>query len=288
MALEQFKPQLWSRRFIVNTDKALVFKQVVDTSYEGEIQFGQVLKINEIGDIDVSSYSSTGGVTWQDIDDAQRELVINQKKYFAFAVDDADAAQMNVSVMDGAMQKAAFAVADEVDQFIAGKYGEAGITDATNLGSSGTGLNLYATDMPDLVTYMMRYLKENNATGVPWCVAPPWFMQLLRYAQITNSFDTNAVRFNSPNAPGLVGDGVHGMGFNWYESNNVSNDGTDYRIMFGTSDALAFAGQLSKIEGTRREDYFADGVKGLYIYGAKVVRPDHLGVVHAQISGLSS
>lgn len=284
MALEQFKPQLWSRRFIVNTDKALVFRQVVDTSYQGEITYGQVLKINEIGDVDTNTYASTGGVTWQDIDDAQRELIINQMKYFAFAVDDVDAAQMNVSVMNGSMQKAAYSVADTIDQHIAAKYTEAGISDETNLGSAATGLDLYASHMPDLLTYMMRYLKEHNALGTPWCVAPPWFMQLLRYAQITNGTNT----FDAPNAPGLSGDAVYGMGFRFFESNNVSNDGTDYRIMFGTSDAIAYAGQLSKIEAVRREDYFADGMKGLYIYGSKVVRPDHLGVVHAQFSGLTS
>jgi hypothetical protein len=283
MSLELFKPTLWSQRFIVNTDKALVFKQVVDTSYEGEIQAGQVLKINEIGDVNVSNYTSTGGVTWQDIEDAQRELVVDQQKYFAFAVDDVDAAQMNVSVMDGAMRKAAHSVADTVDQHIAGKYGEAGITNASNLGSSSTGLNLYANDMPDLITYMHRYLKENDVMGRPWAVVPPWFMQLLRYAQITNGTNT----FDTPNSPALSG-AVTGMGFDFYESNNVSNDGTDYRIMFGARDALAYVGQLSKIEPVRREDYFADGVKGLYLYGAKVVRPDHLGVIHAQFSGLTS
>jgi len=283
MSLELFKPTLWSRRFIVNTDKALVARQVVDTSYQGEIQAGQVLKINEIGDVDVSSYSSTGRITWQDIDDAQRELVIDQKQYFAFAVDDVDAAQMNVSVMDGAMQKAAFSVADTIDQHILGLYGEAGVTNATNLGSSATILDLYANMMPDLITYMSRYLKESNAVGRPWCIAPPWFMQLLRYASITNGANT----FDTPNSEALSG-AVPGMGFDFYESNNVSNDGTDYRIMFGTRDAIAYAGQLSKIEAVRREDYFRDGVKGLYIYGSKVVRPDHLGVVYAQFSGLTT
>lgn len=287
MSLELFKPTLWSQRFINNMDKALVFRQVADTSYSGEIQAGQVLKINEIGDISVSDYSDTGGVTFQDIDDAQRELVIDQKKYFAFKVNDVDAAQMNVSVMDGAMQKAAFSVGDTIDQHIAGKYGEAGITNATNLGSSTAGLDLYASDMPDLITYMTRYLKENNVIGRPWCIAPPWFMQLLRYAQITRVNDTNAPSFDTPNSPALDGM-VSGMGFDFYESNNVSNDGTDYRIMFGARDAIAFAGQVDRIEALRRESYFQDAVKGLYIYGSKVVRPDHLGVVYAQISGLTS
>jgi hypothetical protein len=283
MALELFKPTLWSNRFINNMDKALVFRQVVDTSYAGEIQFGQVLKINEIGDILISDYSSTGGLTWQDVDDAQREMVIDQKKSFSFAVDDVDAVQMNVSVMDASMKRAAFNMADTIDQFIAGKYTEAGITDTTNLGSASSVLSLYANDMPDLITYMHRYLKENSAMGRPWCVAPPWFMQLLRYAQITNGTNT----FDTPNSPALEGVAT-GMGFDWYESNNVSNDGTDFRIMFGTGDAIAYAGQVEKVEAIRREDYFSDGVRGLYIYGSKVVRPDHLGVIHSQFSGLTS
>jgi hypothetical protein len=78
------------------------------------------------------------------------------------------------------------------------------------------------------------------------------------------------------------------MGFDFYESNNVSNDGTDYRIMFGTSDAIGFTTQLEEVEAVRLENYFSDGVKGLSIYGAKVIRPDHLGVVYAQFSGLTS
>src|SRR6056297_449050 len=243
MALEQFKPTLWSRRFIVNTDKALVARQIVDTSYQGEIQAGQVLKINEIGDISVSSYTATGGVTWQDLDDAQKELVIDQKKYFAFAVDDVDAAQMNVSVMDGAMQKAAFSVANEVDEHIVSNYDEAGISNATNLGSTSVGLNLSATDMADLLTYMMRYLKEENAIGRPWAVVPPWFMQLLLHS--TAVYGTG--RLDAPNSPALNGGPVPAMGFDFYESNNVQTSGTETAIMFGTRDAIAFAGQLSKI-----------------------------------------
>jgi len=282
MALSQFKPTLWSRRFIVNTDKALVARQIVDTSYQGEIQSGQVLKINEIGDIDVSSYNSTGGVTWQDLADAQKELVIDQKKYFAFAVDDVDAAQMNVSVMDGAMQKAAFSVADEIDQHILGQYTEAGITNSTNLGDSSTGLDLSATDMADLLTYMMRYLKEESAIGRPWAVVPPWFMQLLLHSTAVYG----SGRLDAPNSPALNGGPVPAMGFDFYESNNVQVDSTnsEYAIMFGTRDAIAYAGQLSKIEAVRREDYFSDGMRGLYIYGSKVVRPDHLGVVYANFN----
>ena len=287
MALDQFKPTLWSRQFITNTEKALVYKNIVNTDYQGEIAYGNILKINEIGDVDVSSYSSTGGVSWQDIDDAQKELIIDQKKYFAFAVDDVDAAQMNVSVMAGAMQKAAFAVANEVDTYIAGLYAQAGITNTTNLGSVAAGLNLYAKSMPDLITYMHRYMDEANApkTG-RWCVAPPWFMQLLKYALIVNGIATVS-KFDAPGAVNMY-PAMPGMGFDWYESNNVQVATTEYAIMFGTRDAITYAGQLEKIEAIRRESYFADGMRGLYVFGAKAARPDHLGVVYANLTALTT
>jgi len=282
MSFELFKPTLWSTRYINNTDKRLVFKNVVDTSWT--IAGGKAMKVNEIGDITVSDYTSTG-VTFQDIPDAQKEFPVNQKKKFAFQIKDVDKAQMNVKLMDGAMKKAAFAMGDTIDQYIASLYGQAGITNATNLGSSTTGLNLYANMMPDLITYMQRYLKESNAHERPWCVAPPWFMQLIGYGMYTygtKQFD----------APGSVNQQFTGafpfMGFDFFESNNVSNDGTDYRIMFGTRDAIGFAMQLQEIEAVRLEAYFSDGIKGLNVYGAKVIRPDHLGCVYAQFSGLTT
>lgn len=289
MALDQFKPTIWSKQFIVNTEKALVFNNVVNKNYEGEIKFGNMLKINEIGDVDIGDYDGSADITWQDIDDAQKTLIIDQKKYFAFNIDDVDKAQMNVNIMNGAMQKAAFARANNVDTYIAALYTQAGITNATNLGSAAAGLNLYAKNMPDLVTYMHRYLDEANAPKQGrWCVATPWFMQLLRYALIVNG--ASLVKgFDAPGAVTMY-PGMPGMGFTWYESNNVQVDSTnsEYAIMFGTMDALTYAGQVETIEAVRRESRFKDGIKGLFVYGAKAVRPDHLGVVYANFTALTT
>jgi hypothetical protein len=44
--------------------------------------------------------------------------------------------------------------------------------------------------------------------------------------------------------------------------------------------AISYAGQISKIQAVNREDYFDQGVKGLYVYGAKVVRPNALCTLH--------
>lgn len=291
MALEFFKPTLWSSRFIVNMDRVHVFKSIVDTSYEGELTFGQALKINEIGEIDVSNYTATGGVTWQDIDDASQTLVIDQKNYFAFAVDDVDEAQMNVTVMDGAMAKAAHKVSNTVDTYLAGKYGQAALT-TSNLGTPGSSQAVYAASgghdgVLGVLSNMNLYMNKGD---VPpdgrWAVVDPTFAAYMKYAKLVDNIDGGIKQMPDGRwVPGFIGN-IYGI--NFFMSNNVSNNGTQYRIMFGASDALAYVGQLSKIEAVRREDYFADGMRGLYIYGSKVVRPDHLGCAYLSYSGYSS
>lgn len=290
MALAQFIPTLWSRKVIVDVSKKLVYGKVADQSYEGEIKYGSILKINELGDISVSDYS--GSITYSELDDAQRELVIDQKKYWAVKIDDVDDVQANVPLMDKAMRKASHAIRDTVDQHLAAKYSEAGVTNATNLGSSGTSRTVYSKEAIDVLTYMHRYLDEENADRDDrWVIFPPWMIQYLVFARVISAaanIDGGGYA-NEPNSP-VLQNGFIGpfLGFNIYMSNNCSNNGTQYRVMFGTSDALAYAGQVAKIEAIRQESYFADGMRGLFVYGSKVIRPDHLGCAYLAAGGLTT
>jgi len=69
-------------------------------------------------------------------------------------------------------------------------------------------------------------------------------------------------------------------GFDILESQNVPNTaGAKYKILFGTNRAITFADQIVKVEAIRDPDQFRDIVRGLDVYGAKVVRPDFLGVM---------
>ena len=89
MALEGFRPTIWSKNFITNIEKALVYKNVVNTDYEGDIAGGaRSVKNNEIGDITINDYTEDTDISVQTLTDAQKELVIDQKKYFAFNIDD--------------------------------------------------------------------------------------------------------------------------------------------------------------------------------------------------------
>jgi len=294
MALEGFRPTIWSKNFITNMEKALVYKNVVNTDYEGDIAGGaRSVKINELGDITINDYTEDTDISVQTLNDAQKELVIDQKKYFAFNIDDVLAAQSNVTLMERAMQMAAFNMADVVDQYIAGLYLGAGVETA-NMGTNVTDLDIYATgdghdQLLSVLTNAHRYLDEANCpTAGRWVVVPPWMHQYLKQAQIVDNAE-GAIKGGDTTS---FGNGFIGstMGFNFYASNNVSSSSAsaDFRVMFGVPDAISFAGQITKVQTAEVEKQFGTMVKGLYVYGAKVVRPDHLLTAYLAPAGLST
>lgn len=246
--------------------------------YEGEITgAGDTVKINEIGPVTVSDYTKYGALTWQELTSAQKSLLIDQQKSFSFTVDDIDAAQNKPNVMNSAMSEAAYAVADTIDQHIAGLYAGAGVTgSATYIGSASSSLSVSSGNVIETLSYVQRYLNEASVpTENRFGIIPPWVHQDLVMAEV------GGIAYNA--VPKVRDDGVlmngfvgRAFGFDLLMSNNVSNDGTQYRCMFGTRSAISYAGQISKIRAVEREDYFDEGIKGLYVYGAKVVRPNAL------------
>jgi hypothetical protein len=119
-----------------------------------------------------------------------------------------------------------------------------------------------------------------------WFWMPPWLHSYMIYAGVIDNTAKGSSRISPPG----YGNGFKGsyMGFDLFVSNNVNNDGTTYNCMFGSKDAISFAGQVTRVESGRVEKQFGDFVKGLYVYGSKVVRPDHLGVAYLAAGGLST
>lgn len=295
MALEQIRPEIWARRLIIDTDKALVFRNVVNIDYQGEItQAGDVVRINEIGPVTTNDYTEDGTISYQTMTAAQKELHIDQKKYFAVLLDDVALAQAQdeSGLMAAVSAKASFSAADVIDKFLAGLYTGAGVATA-NLGDTGTGLDMYAVgDGFDQViavfTNMHRYLDEANAPSQGrWVVVPPWFHGYLRFAQMIDNVEGGIkAGLTTRGGNGFVGTF---MEFEIYSSNNVvTTSGTDRAVMFGTMDAISYASQVVRVETGRHSDYMADYIRGLYVYGGKVVRPDRLGVAILAPAGLST
>ena len=272
MSVSNFIPELWSKRINRKLRKSLVFGSVVNTDYEGEIgSGGDTVKINSIGDVTIGNYvPNSTSITPEQLNDYQTTLSIDTKKYFAFKVDDVDKAQVNANVMDEAMQSAAWGLKNAADESIAALYtGAANTITTTAIDST----NAFAA-----VLTLGQYLsQENIPEDGRWLVIPPWFKTKLLLAKALVTDNGAAADAFTNGKVGRVG------GFDVYESNNVSNNGTTYYIMAGTKKAISFAAQVNKVEAYRPEASFSDAVKGLYVYGTKVVYPDALAVLTATV-----
>jgi hypothetical protein len=278
MGLENFVPELWSDRLFVALRKTLVFNGLVNKDYEGQIRnYGDTVHINEIGPVTVNSYAKHGTLTYETLDSAQKTLLIDQISSFSFKIDDIDKAQTNPKLMDGAMNDAAYRIADTIDAFIAGLYAGAGVTgSATYIGSAASSVSVSSGNVIETITYAGRYLSEKNVPQENrWCAIPPWLHQKILLAEIGGVSATAVPKVfdDGTLVNGFIG---QALGFNLVVSNNVSNNGTQYRVMCGNRSAISFAGQVTTVEALRLETTFADAVRGLYVYGAKVVNPDAL------------
>lgn len=282
MGLQNFIPTVWSAKLFVRLRKALVAASVVNNDYEGEITgYGDRVKINEIGPITISNYAKYGTLTWAELTSAQKELIVDQAKSFSFKVDDIDTAQQNPKIMNGAMNEASYAIADAIDQYILGLYAQAGVTNTTYMGSAASPISVSSGNVILALSYASRYLTEKNVpTGNRFMIAAPWLHQKMLLAEIggisaaayPKVFDNGAI------TSGFVG---QALGFNILVSNNVQSSATSVSaILAGNQSAISYAGQVSKVKAVELQDSFGEGVKGLYVYGAKVVQPDALACLH--------
>ena len=278
MALSNFIPTVWSARLSAALDRAQVYTQagVVNRDYEGDIRaFGDSVRIGSISDPTVGNYTRNGSISVETLDDASQLLTIDQAKYFAFEIDDLDKAQMNIALMDRAVQRAGRKLTNTADTLAAGKYAEAGSSVASS-GSPKTDLGTAGKAYEYLVAMGVELDEADVPSDGRWVIVPSWFHGKLL-------LDDRFVKAGTPLSDATLRNGIVGeaAGFTVLKSNNVSNDGTTYRIMGGTDMGISFAEQILAVEAYRPEDSFSDAVKGLYVYGLKVVRPECLVTLYA-------
>lgn len=284
IALDYFTPEIWSAQLLVNLHNDLVFGSptVVNRDYQGEIaRYGDTVRINAIGGVNVQDYvKNTDFTERQVLSSAQQALVIDQAKMFNFEIDDIDEAQNNISVMGAAMREAAFSLGNVADQFLSGLMNSAVQGTPNDLGDVAVLPNSggeYASSVFTVLVDLARILDEQNAPpqGRWAVVSPVVFAELVKDARFT-SFGTEANRATARSrAVGTL------AGFNILISNQVPMDDTDPVILAGSTMATTFAQQISSVEAYRPENRFTDAIKGLHLYGSKVVRPELLAVATA-------
>jgi coat protein Gp5 len=277
MALNNFIPQIWAARLLRALEKSLVYGSavVINRDYEGEIQGqGDSVRINSIGDPTISDYTRNTDISAPEaLQDASQVLTIDRAKYFNFAVDDVDKAQMKPKVMDEAMSRAGYGLRNAADTYIAALYSQAAAV--TGLGDDTTPLVPTSTTAYEYLVDMGVKLDEANVPAEGrWCILPPWYEGLLLKDARFVSFGTEANQDHLQN--GMIG---RAAGMLILKSNNVPNtSGAKYKVIAGHPMAWSYAEQIVKVEAYRPERRFSDALKGLHVYGSRVVRPDCLVV----------
>lgn len=285
MAISSFIPEVWSAALLESLKKSLIYAApgVVNRDYEGDIaKAGDTVRITSISRPTVANYvPNTTVITPQALVDADRALVIDQVKYWAFEVDDVDQRQAAGNVLPAATAEAAYALADVMDQFVAAKYVEAAnnvpgttVTDAT----ATTWTNVYDHC---LVPLKVALDIANVPSAQRYVILPPVVLGYLlrdnRFIRVNESGDSGEALRN-----GMVG---RASGFDILMSNNapVVSAGV-YAVQAGVPQAITFAEQINKTEAYRPQSSFADAIKGLALYGARVIRPDALAVCQVTIA----
>lgn len=258
MSVDNFLPTMWAGILDLQLQKNLAFSSIVDTSYQGTITgIGSSVKINTVSGITVGDYDATSDIASEDVSTTASTLSINQAKYFSFYVDDCDAAQAAGNIIDPAMEDAAYRLRDAADQYVLGLYTQAGNTVA--------GGNVNSANVQAALLACGEALDEQNVPQAGrWAVIPPWMKTKLLLAKT----DVQAV-----GGEGWAGSLGNVAGFDIYVSNNINST---LGALCGYTRSINFVGQVWKIEAYRVEKRFKDGVKGLYLFGAKTTKPEAL------------
>lgn len=276
MAFSNFIPQVWSARLLEHLDKVHVYAGLMNRDYEGEIRaYGDTVHINQIGAITISDYTGADISAPEELDGTQLDLTIDKAKYFNFQIKDVDNAQSNPKLVDSAMQRASYGMNDVIDQYLASLL-LAGVDEDNILCGDSDAVTPTSSDAYDYLVDLGVVLNEANVPMMGrWVVVPPWFHGLLLKDP---RFVGNGTGYNQAILQGgLVGEAA---GFQIHLSNNVPNtSGAKYKVIAGTNAAGAFAEQLVELEAYRLEKNFSDAVKGLHVYGAKVIQPKALAVL---------
>ena len=282
-----FLPIIYSQKVQKFFRTASVVEDITNTDYAGEIEnYGDTVNIIKEPTITVSSYTRGGQINLQNLADDQLQLTVDQANAFAFKVDDIEERQSHINFEALATSSGAYALKDSYDEnVIANMFSNAGTTVGSDGSGTDTGFGSSETDPTDILANSAKRL---HAADVPtdnrWFLGTPEFYEQLGQASAKLMDASVTGDGTSPLRNGNVMDGQVN-GFKLYMTNNFAASSTSnyFKVMFGHMSSTATANQIAKTEVVRDPDSFADIVRGLHIFGRKVLRTEALIARHLLI-----
>jgi len=258
MSIKNYIPELWNVAMMDDFRKAHVLGKVCRCKIDAPItKRGQTVHITGIGDITIGTYTGAD-IDMQNLDDAGVIMKIDQAKYFNFTVDDVDALQANGDLMGEATRKATYSLKDVADIYIRTVM-------AANAGLATTADGaLNAVKIISSVAEMALALDEAEVPEEEqWIAIPKWAASKLLVAGVYHAQDLKG------NINGFV---TNVLGIDMYKSSNL----TQTQPIAGAYGAVAYAEQIIETKAFSPEKRFSDALKGLHVYGVKVIKPNAL------------
>ena len=280
-------PVIYSQKVQKFFRTASVVEDITNTDYAGEIEnFGDTVNIIKEPTITVSSYTRGGQINIQNLADDQLQLTVDQANAFAFKVDDIEERQSHINFEALATSSGAYALKDSYDEnVIAAMVSGAGTTVGSDGSGTDTGFGTSETDPTDILANAAKRL---HAADVPtdnrWFLGTPEFYEQLGQAS-AKLMDASVTGDGTP--PLRNGSVLNGQvnGFKLYMTNNFAASSTSnyYKVLYGHMSSTATANAIAKTEVVRDPDSFADIVRGLHVFGRKVLRSEALQCRHLLI-----
>ena len=275
MALNQFKPEIFSKKIEQALTNVLVAEAFCNREYEGEVKSaGDSVRILELARPTVTITTDGLPITISSYEELQSAVVtmnIMQQAWFGQVLHDVDDAQSIDGVMEKVAIGGAYKIADAMDSHIL-TVASGGVKDQSSA------VKMEASNILTTIDYAAQLLYENN---VPYnepleLICTPRFFNIFR----------GKIQDLSTDNPALLEKGVAAMYHNIAikVSNNVvtANAGAEDLCILRTKRAIAFVKQMNKVETMRNPSGFGELIRGLALYQAKLVQPKELIVINAK------
>ncbi len=284
-------PVIYSQKVQKFFRTASVVEDITNTDYAGEIEnYGDTVNIIKEPTISVNSYVRGGHIAIQNLADDQLQLVVDQANAFAFKVDDIEERQSHVNFEALATSSGAYSLKKAYDYNVLKFIYDNASTSASDTGTDGSPIDGdAATDtLADVVSSAKKVLDKNDVPEENrWLVAPPEFFEQLRKAGAKLSdqsvmADGGASQIRN----GKVTDRPL-FGFNMYSTNAIavssgsaashtfgSSGSNEFAFLYGHMSGVATVNHIAKTELIRDPDSFADVVRGLHVFGRKILRSE--------------
>ena len=282
-----FIPEIWSGKLIENFYDATVLSAISNTDYEGEIRnMGDTVNIRTTPEITIKTYVKGQTLAVENPNKAKLQLLIDKGEYFACVEDDVDEVQSDIAMMDSWSKDASERMKIKIDQRVltdllpdvhaSNKGQTAGaISGNIDLGVAGTPEALDKTNVIGKIVDMGTVLDEANCpeTG-RFLVIPAKMAGLIKQSDLKDASITGDG--SSPLRNGRLGMIDR---FTVYVSHNLLKSGSEFSVIGGHTMGFTFASQMTNMETIRSETTFGNIIRGLQVYGYKVVKPEALATM---------